>query len=205
MAYIYKIVNDINNKIYIGKTVQTISDRWKRHLIDYKKINIEKRPLYFAMNKYGVSHFSIEEIEEIEANYTDERERYWIQYYNSYNEGYNATHGGDGKSYVDYDLIFMLWQENNTCREINQITGYSQKTIRAGLRNFHINEKEIDAQGRKYTKKTVQQISVQTNEVIATYSSIKDAAKSINKPHSHISDVCLGKRQTAYGFKWSFI
>ena len=37
MAYIYKITNDINNKVYIGKTVKSIEKRWKEHCIDSKK------------------------------------------------------------------------------------------------------------------------------------------------------------------------
>ena len=65
MAYIYKITNDINGKSYIGKTEKNnIQERWKDHLIDYKKRRTEKRPLYSAMNKYGIEHFHIEQIEE---------------------------------------------------------------------------------------------------------------------------------------------
>ena len=47
MAYIYKITNDINDKIYIGKTNQTIKERWRQHCADSKdRILYEKRPLY---------------------------------------------------------------------------------------------------------------------------------------------------------------
>ena len=73
MAYIYKITNDINNKIYIGKTNFSIEKRWKEHLKTYKRENIEKRPLYNAMNKYGIEHFHIEQIEETDN--PEEREK----------------------------------------------------------------------------------------------------------------------------------
>lgn len=73
MGYIYKIVNDINNKIYIGKTEFNIEKRFKEHCQDSKK-GYENRPLYKAMNKYGIEHFSIEKIEE--CNNLEEREKY---------------------------------------------------------------------------------------------------------------------------------
>ena len=60
MPYIYKITNTINNKVYIGKTVASIEERWKEHCHDYKRHRCEKRPLYAAMRKYGVEHFQIE-------------------------------------------------------------------------------------------------------------------------------------------------
>ena len=98
MPYIYKITNDINKKIYIGKTVETIEKRWKEHIKDSKKKTSENRPLYRAINKYGIEHFSIEEIEEVQDQFLlSDRERFWIEYFGSFKNGYNATIGGDGK------------------------------------------------------------------------------------------------------------
>ena len=110
MGYIYKITNDINNKIYIGKTEHiNPEDRWKEHLNDYKKERCEKRPLYAAMNKYRVEHFHFEVIEETQNDEIScEREQYWIEKLRTYVgfkdcNGYNATLGGDGKSYLNLD------------------------------------------------------------------------------------------------------
>ena len=96
MAFIYKIVNDVNNKLYIGKTTKTIEERFKQHLKKAKdKVN---RYLYDAMNHYGIDHFSVSLIEECTDNIVDERERYWIAFYhsNDKNFGYNMTEGGEG-------------------------------------------------------------------------------------------------------------
>lgn len=41
MGYIYQIVNDVNEKVYVGKTELTIEQRWKQHLRDSKKENIK--------------------------------------------------------------------------------------------------------------------------------------------------------------------
>ena len=64
MAYIYKIINDMNQKIYVGKTEFSIEKRFKEHCADVFKERNEKRPLYSAMRKYGIEHFHIELIEE---------------------------------------------------------------------------------------------------------------------------------------------
>ena len=66
MGYIYCITNLINNKRYIGKTTNSIEERFKEHCSDFQKERCSKRPLYDAMNKYGIENFKIEEIEYIE-------------------------------------------------------------------------------------------------------------------------------------------
>lgn len=95
MAYIYKIVNDTNNKVYIGQTVN-IEKRWYKHR--YLASSGFDRHLYNAMRKYGIENFHIEVIEECPEEKLDERERYWIQQYNSTdkNYGYNKSFGGEG-------------------------------------------------------------------------------------------------------------
>ena len=103
MPYIYQIVNDINDKVYVGKTNFSLEKRFKEHCKDAFNRKYEKRPLYSAMRKYGVEHFHIELLEETDN--PEEREKYWIEQKHSYENGYNATKGGDGKSYLDYDLI----------------------------------------------------------------------------------------------------
>ena len=101
MGYIYKITNDINNKIYIGKTTRTLEVRFKEHCNNTSGC---KSILYNAICKYGKEHFIIEKIEECEEDKLNERERYWIQYYNSYEQGYNLTTGGDGKSLSEQQI-----------------------------------------------------------------------------------------------------
>ena len=49
MAYIYEIINDINDKKYIGKTEFSIEKRFKEHCRDAFKEGEEKRPLYILL------------------------------------------------------------------------------------------------------------------------------------------------------------
>jgi group I intron endonuclease len=92
---IYKITNMINKKVYIGQTTTSIENRWKHHLKDCKREKNNK--FYNAIKKYGSENFKIEVIEnEIEEQrLLNERERYWIGFYDSYKNGYNSTLGGE--------------------------------------------------------------------------------------------------------------
>lgn len=90
--YIHR--NKINNKIYVGKT-KNIKERWSRNGERYSGCSY----FYSAIQKYGWNNFEHIVIEEnIDNQHIDEREQYWIQYYNSNNKeyGYNLTTGGDG-------------------------------------------------------------------------------------------------------------
>ena len=81
---IYKIYNDINDKVYIGKTLDTIENRFNSHKKDSAREKSEKRPLYNAMNKYGIDKFHIELIEECELEDLSIKEIYWIEQFNIY-------------------------------------------------------------------------------------------------------------------------
>lgn len=94
---IYKIVNNINNKVYIGQTTRTINIRFKEHIkAAYTKHNFK---LSKAIRKYNEENFKIEIIvSNVPILFIDSFEKYWINYYNSYKIGYNETLGGYGAS-----------------------------------------------------------------------------------------------------------
>ena len=79
MGFIYKVTNDINEKVYIGQTAFSIEERFAEHCKDRFQEKSKHRPLYNAMNKYGVENFIVEELEYIkDDNKLSEREIYWI-------------------------------------------------------------------------------------------------------------------------------
>jgi len=203
MAYVYKITNDINGKIYIGKTYNSIEKRFQEHCRERFKSKSEQRPLYSAMNKYGIEHFHVELIEETDS--PEEREIYWIEWYGSFKNGYNATKGGDGKPYVDKDIILSLWKEGKIIKEIHIITGYDIKTIKKYLLLNNISEQEIISKRYASQGKPVAKIDKNTNEILEVFNTSGEAGRSIGKTGQHIREVCLGKRKTAYGYKWKYI
>lgn len=145
MSYIYKITNIINNKIYIGKTNKTIEERFKEHCKDFQRREYEKRPLYSAMNKYGIKNFKIEKLEECLADEASEREKYWIEYYNSFKNGYNATRGGDGKFYIDRELVLKLYQEYQNQQKVSELLNINVSSVGDILRD----EYKIQTKSRK--------------------------------------------------------
>ena len=89
--WIYKIINIQNNKVYIGQTIRPVKDRFNRHINDALN-NIIDTHFARAIRKYGKENFQIEIIDTAQSqNELNEKERYWIQYYNSVKEGYNET------------------------------------------------------------------------------------------------------------------
>ena len=149
MNFIYKITNDINGKLYIGKTNRSIETRFQEH-INFSKRAYKNRPLYDAMNKYGVNHFHIEQIDICE---TDEeastKEIYWIAYYDTYRYGYNATLGGEGKQLLDLneEEIIEKYQELKSKRAVGRYFNVDEKTIRSILNKYNVplidNRKQI--------------------------------------------------------------
>ena len=94
---IYKITNQINKQAYIGLSKDCLkrwSDHYSKSYHSQKQDDLDK-PLYKAMRKYGRENFSFEIIEECNSEELCEREIYWISYFDTYKNGYNATMGGD--------------------------------------------------------------------------------------------------------------
>ena len=209
MAYIYQIVNDINGKIYVGKTERSIEERFREHCKDYTRRDFEKRPLYRAMKKYGVEHFHIELLEETDN--PEEREVYWIEQKRSFKDGYNATLGGDGKHYIDYDLVIAMYLELQNQNEVARRIGISSDTVHTILKSNNVEILKNSEVSASVTGKIINQYSLD-GEYIQSFPSAKAAAESLGKisstsngASSHISDVCRGKRKTAYGYKWKFV
>lgn len=90
---IYKIVNDLNDKVYVGQTIRPLAVRFQKHCSVSDDLG-QTMAIKRAILKYGREHFKIELIEECETSLLNERERYWIDFYNAYTKGYNCTRGG---------------------------------------------------------------------------------------------------------------
>ena len=101
LGKIYLISNDINSKVYIGQTIQSLKKRFNGHCCYSKSDRSSNMYIKRAIHKYGKEHFSIHLIEEIPISLLNEREQYWIKYYDSYNTGYNLTEGGQDSNYFN--------------------------------------------------------------------------------------------------------
>lgn len=215
MSFIYKITNLLNDKCYIGKTdVHTIEERFKEHIKDSKRYL--NRPLYRAFNKYGVENFQIEEIEQCSIKESSEREKFWINYYNSFHNGYNATLGGDGKSYIDRELVIKTYKTIQNQTETAKKLNISQDTVRYILKNANV---EIIKSGditKKRDGHAVSMIDIKSKRIIQNFEDQSDAArwlmsqgKTTIKDYKKVSYIigraARGLRKTAYGYIWKLI
>ena len=95
MVGIYKITNKMNNKVYIGQS-NNLERRKKEHF-NWKLNN--RQYIDELISDLGADNFLFEIIEYCSQSELDEKEKYWIEYYNSFYDGYNRTKGGAGDFY----------------------------------------------------------------------------------------------------------
>jgi len=116
---IYKIINNVNGKFYIGKTIKSAEERFKRHYYNHQKQNTH---LYKSMRKHGFENFSFEIIEEVVGD-INERECYWIEHLNPH---YNMTAGGDGGDTSFSPNYIKGMQKRDTTGKNNSMYGRSR-------------------------------------------------------------------------------
>ena len=95
---IYLITNDVNSKVYVGQTIQTLNKRFNGHCCYSKSDRSVNMYIKRAIHKYGKDKFHITLIEECPINLLNDREKYWISHYDAVNSDnfYNLALGGDG-------------------------------------------------------------------------------------------------------------
>lgn len=218
MSYIYVITNDINGKQYVGKTDCSIEKRFKEHVADSKRKRCEKRPLYDAMNKYGIEHFHIEKLEQCSIEESNNREIYWIEKLNTYHKGYNATLGGESKRYYNYKKLADKYLELLNLEKTAKFFGCDTDTIRKACKNYNIKILTSQEISKKQSSKPVAMLDKQTNQELKRFASLSDAAhylvdnkitKSFDRRGimGHISQSIAKtyNRKSAYGYKWKYI
>lgn len=133
-GFIYKITNNVNGKVYIGQTIQTIKERFYQHCATKCSDSVLNMAIHIAIKKYGKSNFTIEVIEEVDKDSLNDREKFWIEYYNSYNNGYNSTRGGQDSSThckeLDTESIIKEYNSGKSLRSIGNTFKVDKQTIK---------------------------------------------------------------------------
>lgn len=207
MGYIYKVTCLVTGKIYIGKTETSAQDRWKGHcraafLESHGDYNF---PFHRAIRKYGKENFKVEEIEEVEdSEELKEREKFWINKFDSYYNGYNSTLGGDGNCRYNYDEIVDYYLKNNnsliaTCQHFKV---YDQ-VVYSALKSKDINYKALK---RDTSNRSVYSKKIYCVELDKTFSSMAEIDKYFGKKaHPNIRRCLNGVTKKAYNYTWKEI
>ena len=212
MAYIYKITNLVNGKIYIGETVRPIKARWSQHksrALSEEKGHGYDYHLYHAMRKYGLENFNIEEIETCLDEERYERETYYIDLFNSFdkNKGYNSTIGGKGVLLYKTEDFLNLWDQGLLICDIAKQLKCSKGTARQRLYGAGITREDIAARvGTAIAKRCaypVLQYDYEGN-FIQEWESAAECGRN-GFEQSAVSNVCLQKQKSAYGYLWKYM
>lgn len=226
MCGIYKYENLINHMIYIGQAID-LKERYNKHRRNMADLN-HQEDIYQAFREFGLDNFSyeiLEQFENFDQQLLNERECYYIEYFNSLTpNGYNMVPGGTngaglakGKEVEQYDLMGHFITSYPSAHQAQTITGISYSSICACCRNEISHTKEYQW---KYANsdKTIQDISQEKIKIlqrpiyqfdlkgqfIQVYTSLQEASIQTGISKSLISNVCNLKGNTAGGYVWSY-
>jgi len=158
---IYLIRNTINDKVYVGQSIH-VEKRWKEHQKSAKRG--DKSHLYDAIRKYGVDSFELVILELCNAKLFDEKESYWMSFYNcrDQSKGYNLLPAGQFGRVMD-----------DACRE-----RIASKLRGRKLTTEQVEKIRLSLTGRKHSQETKEKISMANkNKVVKKESTDKIAAK----------------------------
>jgi group I intron endonuclease len=195
----------VNNKKYIGQTINTLETRKYKHKNSAKNCK-KKNKFYSALRKYGIDNFIWGVVEEYDSKELDEKEKYWIEYFSTFKYGYNSTLGGekycnpnswkefiimgpDEKIYVDKNI-------SKFCRNYNISPAHLSQVISGKLKS-HKGWKlpETILKRREYN------IVVSPNNIVYSITNITHFCNEHNLSTSHLVKVLNEKRKHHKGWK----
>lgn len=220
MIGIYKITNLLNGCSYIGQS-SNIENRIQQHFFYYKH---EKSVLHANIKKYGVKNFSWEILEICSLEELDQKEKYWINYYNTFKNGYNRTLGGQcGSNQSKYQIIQIdptnleIVNKYACQSEVLDLLKVSRQSLSEALNQQKIlkqfywcYDNNIDIY--KLSPKGIRQYDIQSGKLLFTYKNYSEALKAIGvensvKNRALLCKILTGKRKNhiAFGYLWDKI
>jgi len=230
---IYKVTNQENNKVYIGQTIQTLQERKNKHYYKARQKDDYNTHFINALRKYPEESFTWEIIDT--ANSQDEldnKEKEWINYYNSVEEGYNTKDGGQTIIVTDkfleqcgsypfyaFDLKGNKIGEFLNQREFSRDYGVGKGDIYRMLHNqAHYCNGVICIDKATFTEERLQECvkmakmkatpfiarNIKTGEVFGPFTSKAECVRTLNLKSNHISEVLENKRKTQEGYTFQY-
>lgn len=222
---IYCIENIINNKKYIGQSVD-VEGRWSKHQNSLSKGNHDNTYLQNSWNKHGKENFKFYILEYCAKDKLDEKEIYYINLHNTMNReyGYNLKSGGQFTNYICDEVKQKISESNkktyqNTnlkeIRSIDALNQWANPEIKAkimGENNGMYGKHHSDEARKKMSEKakgrpcsfrnTTPILCIELNKI---FKDACTAAQELSCQSGSILQACRGKRKTCAGYHWQFI
>jgi group I intron endonuclease len=194
--FIYKLTNTLNNKIYIGLTTESISERCRKRIAEAKYRDSRNSYILNAIRKHGSEVFKVEQIDTANSlKELQQKEIFYIQQYNSTDRkiGYNLTKGGEGnlglkmsdetKEKIRQKRLGNKWPEERKIKHSET------------LKSKNIDRSKAIENCKLYNLKTSKKVGKYTldNILIEEYNSIKEAANKNNTSRARLQQVLKTK------------
>nr|DAI62929.1 MAG TPA: intron associated endonuclease [Caudoviricetes sp.] len=214
--YIYKATNKINGKSYVGQTCDFHSRVWQ-HQRCYEK---EDCDFHRAIKKFGFDNFSWEIIETCESeDRACELEKYYIEKFNTYRDGYNMTKGGKGAPYHNARTVVLLTLDGKYVKRYDsamdaEIDGFHNADVLLNCKGkrrqtkgyMFMFEDEYESNGAKTYRKpepngmrSIIQCDMEGN-FIQKFKSLQEAARITGTNRTTISGVLSNTYKSANGY-----
>jgi len=200
---IYKIINVVNNKIYIGQT--TNSQPHKRITLHFRVYKNRKDLVALSVKKYSLKNFKWEILcSSCSQENLDWLEKYFISYYDCLSpKGYNLTSGG--KSYGKH-VPETIQKLSDAHKGIPKTQAHKQAMSKS-RKGFDSENRRFARLKNKYiTGKKILATNLIDNRELCFYS-IGDCAKLLNLKGQNVSECLLNKngRTQSGGWKFNYI
>jgi hypothetical protein len=211
--YVYKIENEETKEVYIGIT-DNFEKRISQHIRESRQERSKGRKLYKSILEYGIEKFNCKILEKTND---DSREKYWIEYYDSFNNGLNGTFDGKGNKNININriitssMIELAKEEYIKSGNLIFASKVSNIPIRKTKAILEENGVVITKKGRckksrltEYDNMPFFKINIASDEIIEEYLNLKEYSKNTHKTTKLIVEILNGDKfqDRNYTYKW---